>query len=80
MEENSNTYKILHKVIKSRKQTGGNVNLSGYKGVVFDNRKNKYQSRFMITHNYNRINISLGYYEKAEEAYIARLKFIDSLK
>lgn len=56
---------------------------SGYKGVYLleGNRNKPYQAQLKIKYKEDtQIQIHLGTFETAEEAYIARIKFIDSLK
>jgi len=75
-------YKIVEDIIVKRKGYTRKTTNSGYRGVVMDDRAEnvRYQSRFMVRDRNNYIDIKLGSYNTAEEAYIARLKFIDSLK
>jgi hypothetical protein len=75
-------FKRVAVVIKTRKQNGGSLNTTGYKGVTRDKRPGRkpFSSYFIITWKDKKISVPLGYYDTAEEAYIARLIFIDSLK
>ena len=77
-----NKYSRVEELIISRVQNGGVPSKTGYKGVNSDNRPGRkpYKSQFHITYNNRMLNISLGSYNTPEEAYIARIKFIDSLK
>jgi len=60
------------------------VGRSGYKGVMYDVRRseglNPYQAILWFRKNDKVVKYSIGSYETAELAYIARIKFIDSLK
>jgi hypothetical protein len=60
-------------------------NPTGYKGVFLDRRKSqhqaRYESRLRISQpNKPTLDIYLGSYKTPELAYLARIKFIDSLK
>lgn len=58
------------------------VGISGYKGVSFLNRPRTkpWQAKISFWKLNRCIHIYVGEYETPELAYIARLKFIDSLK
>jgi len=75
-------YKKVEEVIAARSKYTNTRKTTGYRGVVIDTRGNnaRYQSKFAVRAGKKRIDISLGSYDTAEEAYIARIKFIDSLK
>lgn len=77
-----NKYKRVEKVIAERKQNGGVKSSTGYKGVKKDNRvgRKPFRATFNVTYKNSKIYIALGSYDTPEEAYIARLKFIESLK
>lgn len=56
---------------------------SGYKGVNQDRRSNspnRYRAQFSIEVGDQVFKLHLGTYDTPEEAYIARIKYIDSLK
>ncbi len=80
-----NKFETVEEIIKSRTNKHNHKSSTGYKGVSIAGKTGqlcRYQARLVITKNRieKPISISLGYYETAEEAYIARCKFIDSLK
>lgn len=76
-----NKYKKVEEIINKRSITTNNINSFGYRGVSkYENNSNKFNSSFGINHKGKSIKIHLGSYNTPEEAYIARLKFIDSLK
>lgn len=56
---------------------------TGYKGVNQDRRPNspnRYRAQFSIEIGNQRVKLYLGTYDTPEEAYIARIRYIDSLK
>jgi hypothetical protein len=77
-------YNRVNEIITERSTGAGSkrkVGKSGYKGVTIDKRYGSYVAHFIISDGKSkRININLGSYSTAEEAHIARIKFIDSLK
>lgn len=55
--------------------------VSGYKGVTWNKKPQKWTSRVSIQHpTKGLIQIYLGVYNTPEEAYIARIKYLDGLK
>ena len=76
-----NKYKKVEEVIAHRAKLTRVSSASGYKGVSRDNStSSSYRSVFTLSTSNNKVKISLGNYATPEEAYIARIKFIDSLK
>jgi hypothetical protein len=78
-----NKYTKVEKVIAERNRFVSNLGgTTGYKGVTLDKRHStpRFQSKFNIRSNNKQVDICLGSYNTAEEAYIARIKFIDSLR
>jgi len=54
-------------------------NLTGFKGVYLT-PYSKYQAQINIRLHSKKITICLGTFSNPEEAYIVRLKYLDSLK
>ena len=74
-------YSKVEEIIKKR--CHNKTSNTGYKGVhkrKSTNFKNPYEAMFYFAHDSKIIKINLGCYDTAEKAYLARLKFIDSLK
>lgn len=81
--ENNIKYKYVEDLIKKKNQHIRPPLGTGYRGVHRDNRPNspnKYRATFAVKIDQNKIELYLGSYNTPEEAYIARIKFIDSLK
>jgi hypothetical protein len=77
-----NKYIIVEDIIR-RKDLRARKAKCGYKGVHRDSRPNspnRYRSVFSVGLNQKNFEVYLGTYDTPEEAYLARIKFIDSLK
>lgn len=66
--------RVVSNAINSRNSRKRINNTSGYTGVYYDARCNKYYSRVMVDYK----NINLGYFSTAQEAYEVRKDYIDS--
>ncbi len=81
MEENTK-YQLVDDLIR-RKNLHIRPTTTGYRGVNRDKRENspnKYRAQFSVGLGGKGFKLYLGSYDTPEEAYIARIKFIDSLK
>lgn len=75
-------YSKIENLIKERNSSANHKSITGYKGVSIrkDCPAKPFVSKFIFRHNNSKVDLYLGNYTTAEEAHIARIKFIDSLK
>ena len=74
----TNKYKKVEDIIV-RRLSNTRSGSTSYKGVG-PTKKGRFDAHFSMSNKDCKLKLHLGVYDTAEEAYIARLKFIDSLK
>jgi len=78
-----NKYSRVEELITNlKKKDLSKTSASGYKNILVDNRQGRkpYKAMFDLAYDKNRLRLTLGSFNTVEEAQLARIKFIDSLK